>query len=232
MGTLVIVRHGESRWNLCNRFTGWVDVPLSKKGITEADQCAKHCSSFDFDAAFTSDLERSQETLLIILSRQNRTAVIQHGADARYRHWVRKSNKCTVGDIPVYCSAFLNERYYGDLQGMDKEEADRRYGPEKVQQWRRGYDDRPPNGETLRETYVRMRPYFTRYIARRVQRGESILLVGHGNTLRALIKYLEHVRERDMMFIDLPEAHPIVYTYQRSRFTRVEGEYTFNRPLR
>lgn len=232
MGTLVIVRHGESRWNLCNRFTGWVDVPLSEQGVKEAQACARHCAAFDFDAAFTSNLERAQETLLIILSLQGRTAVVQHENDKRYSRWLRKSNSCSTGDIPVFRSAVLNERYYGALQGMDKKSAEKKYGKEKVLHWRRGYDDRPPGGETLRETFERSQPYVARNILSRVRRGETILLAGHGNTLRASIKHLERISDNDALFIDLPEAEPIVYTYHKGRFVRASGAYQFHRPLR
>ncbi len=232
MGTLVIVRHGESRWNLCNRFQGWVDVPLSEKGVKEAQECARHCTVFDFDAAFTSNLERAQETLLIILSLQGRTAVAQHSEDARYRRWIRQSNKCAIGDIPVFRSALLNERYYGALQGLDKKLAEKKYGKEKVFHWRRGYDDRPPGGETLRETFERTQPYFARRIMPRIRRGETIILAGHGNTLRTIIKHFENISDEETFFIDLPEAHPIVYEYKRGRFMRTAGEYRLDRPLR
>lgn len=232
MGTLVIVRHGESRWNLCNRFTGWVDVPLSESGIKEAQVCARHCASFDFDAAFTSNLERTQETLLIILSLQGRTAVVQHPEDIRYRRWIRLSNRCSTGDIPVFRSALLNERYYGSLQGMEKKVAEKKYGKEKVFRMRRGTDDRPPGGETLRETFRRAQPYVTRAILPRVRRGETVLLAGHGNTLRTIIKHMERISDDDALFIDLPEAEPFVYTYRKGRFVRTKGEYQFDRPLR
>lgn len=233
MGKLVIVRHGESRWNLCNRFTGWVDVPLSEEGVREAQSCAQHCAVFDFDAAFTSDLERTQETLLIILSAQGRTAVVQHVDDIRYRTWLRQSNRCSTGDIPVFRNEHLNERYYGSLQGMDKAYAEKRYGKEKVFLWRRGYDDRPPGGaETLREAFERAWPYVRRKIVPRVRRGETILLAGHGNTLRTIIKHFEGISEEDALFIDLPEAQAIVYDYRHGAFVRAKGEYRFNRPLR
>ena len=233
MGKFVIVRHGESRWNLCNRFTGWVDVPLSESGVREAQICARHCAVFDFDAAFTSDLERTQATLLIILSMQGRTAIVQHADDIRYQRWIRQSNRCSTGDIPIFHSKYLNERYYGSLQGIDKAHAEKRYGKEKVFLWRRGYEDRPPGGaETLRETFERAWPYVSRRIVPRVRRGETILLAGHGNTLRSIIKHVEGISDDDALFIDLPKAQPIVYDYRRGKFVRTEGEYRLDRPLR
>ncbi len=232
MGTLVLVRHGESRWNLCNRFSGWVDIPLSEQGVKEAQACATHCARFDFGAAFTSNLGRAHETLLIVLSLQGKTAVVQHADDARYGKWIRTSNKCASGDLPVFATSSLNERFYGSLQGMDKKSAERTYGKDKVFQWRRGFTARPPGGETLQETFKRSQPYVARTVLSRVRRGEQIFVAAHGNTLRAMIKHLEGIDDRAVAYVDLPLAHPIVYHYKRGRFVRTEGELRFDRPLR
>lgn len=232
MSVLVLVRHGESRWNLSNRFTGWVDVPLSEKGIDEAERCAVHCKRFEYSAAFTSTLTRAQETLLIILSKQNRTGIFQHADDLRYVKWIRSSNRRNGNDIPVFASSALNERYYGTLQGMEKHAAEKKYGKDKVSNWRRGYTDRPPNGESLEEAHARMHPYLIRNILSRVRRRENILLTAHGNTLRAAIKHLEGISDENIASVDLPEAKPLVYEYGQGKFKRVEGEYRLNRPLR
>lgn len=233
MGKLILVRHGESRWNLEGRFTGWVDVPLSENGVAEAEACAKHCRKFDYSAAFTSALSRAQETLLIILSLQGKTGVFQHGdGEARYRKWIRSSNALRENDLPVFAHTALNERYYGALQGMVKAEADKRFGAEKVLAWRRGYTDRPPRGETLEEAHGRMHPLLMRSILPRVRRGENVLVTAHGNTLRAAIKHLEGISEERIAFVDLPPAKPLVYEFQKGRYVRIEGEYRFDRPLR
>lgn len=232
MGKLVLVRHGESRWNLCNRFTGWIDVPLSEKGIKEAEECAQHCRQYAYAAAFTSNLTRAQETLLIILSQQDRTGVFQHDHDPKYSTWIRGSNRCSGSDIPVFASSALNERYYGALQGMEKGSAERKYGKEKVQAWRRGYTNRPPRGESLEEAHARMHPYLVKKILPRVRRGENILVTAHGNTLRAAIKHLEGISDEQIALVDLPEAKPLIYEYRKGRFVRIEGEYKLDRPLR
>lgn len=231
MGNLVLVRHGESRWNLANRFTGWVDVPLSENGIKEAERVAVHCEQFNYSAAFTSVLSRAQETLLIILARQDRTAVFQHKPRVPYSDWIRVSNR-VKDDIPVHASIRLNERYYGRLQGMNKDATAKKYGKKKVFSWRRGYADRPPGGETLAETYTRVRPYLSRNILPKVRGGQDVLVVAHGNTLRSIIMHLEDISKDRIPFIDLPEARPLVYGYKDRRFVRVEGEYRFQRPLR
>lgn len=232
MSFLVLVRHGESRWNLTNRFTGWVDVPLTARGIREAVRCAMHCRAYDFDVAFTSNLERAQSTLLIILSLQNRTGIFQHEGQGAHYRWSCSSNRCLPNDIPIYETESLNERYYGRLQGLDKRAAERKYGKAKILKWRRGYTDKPPGGESLKDAFSRVHPYLARRIMPRLRRGQNVLLVGHGNTLRATIKMLEGISDRDIAFVDLPEGKPLVYEYRRGAFKRVKGGYRFNRPLR
>lgn len=233
MGSLVLVRHGESRWNQCNRFTGWIDVPLSENGMREAERCAVHCKAFDFQSAFTSKLERAHGTLFIILSKQNRTGVVQHEHDVKYYRWVKRSNMCGEGEIPVIESTLLNERFYGALQGMDKQEAEKRYGEGKVFAWRRGYHARPPGGgESLEDTFKRVQPYFVKHIVPRVRKGEDVLVVAHGNTLRSIIKHLEKISDADIALLDLPEAKPLVYKLKGKTWTHADGGHHFDRPLR
>lgn len=232
MSHLVLVRHGESRWNAGNKFTGWVDVPLSANGIDEARSCAEKCKKYDFDVAFTSRLERAHSTLLIILSLQDRTGIFQHKHDSRHYRWTCDSNRCMPDDLPIYESEMLNERYYGRLQGMNKHDAERKYGKERVLHWRRGYETRPPGGESLKETFERTLPYFNKTVLPKLKDGENVLIVGHGNTLRAIVKSLEKISDRDIAFLDLPEGEPLVYSYARAKFKRIKGEHRFGRPLR
>ncbi len=232
MGTLVLVRHGESQWNQCNRFSGWVDVPLSRNGVKEAERCAIHCERFEFSIGFTSALERCHETLLIILSRQNRTGIFQHEHDPRYARWIRLSNHCGGEDIPIFATSILNERYYGLLQGMGKREAEKKYGKEQTFAWRRGFNDRPPRGESLKDVEKRVQPYFKKNIEPHLRHGKTVLLSGHGNTLRTIIKDLEKISAEDIAFVDLPEAQPLVYTFTRGTYKHTAGDYQFTRPLR
>jgi len=230
-GTLVLVRHGESRMNKLNRFTGWVDTPLSKAGIDEAHKVADHCRQFDYDAAFTSDLERAHETLLIILSHQRKTGVFQHEGNARYA--LKKAPPdFTKKTLPIFTSEKLNERHYGDLQGLNKNSAIRTFGKTKVFNWRRGYTNRPPKGESLKDVYDRVVPYFEEYIHPRIKGGETVLVTAHGNTLRAVIKFLENIDDDQIPNVNLPTGHPLVYSCTKDVFNREEGAYRFNRPLR
>lgn len=233
MSKLVLVRHGESRWNLDNRFTGWVDVPLSVNGIREAQLTAKKLKGISFDVAFTSKLTRAQSTLLIILSEQNRTGVFQHIGEGEYYKWTCASNRCSIHDIPILTDKRLNERYYGLLQGMDKKEAQKRYGQEKLFLWRRGYALRPPKGESLKQTFERVYPYFNKKILKRVKKGDDVLLTAHGNTLRAIMKKLEGISDKDIPFLDLPKGKPIMYEYKHGKCICMNPEdYSFKRPLR
>lgn len=232
MGILVLTRHGESEWNRCNRFTGWVDVPLTENGIKEAQRCAKHCKQFEFVTGFTSALERAHETLLITLAQQNRVGIFQHERELRYAKWLTYSNHCNGKDMPVFATSVLNERYYGKLQGMRKEDAEILYGKERVFNWRRGFASRPPGGESLKDVVKRVHPYYVKEIEPRVKKGEQVILSGHGNALRTIIKNLEAISDEDIAFVDLPEAEPLVYEFKRGRIKRISGEYAFDRPLR
>lgn len=228
-GTLVIVRHGQSRFNELNIFTGWLDVPLSEKGIMEAHKVADHCKKFDYDAVFTSHLKRAHETLTIILSKQEKMGVFQHQGDEKYNIPDNIDPKLNSKLLRIYSDNSLNERAYGNLQGLDKQKATQIYGESRVAIWRRGFTERPPGGESLRDVYERAIPYLKKTIVPRLKKGETILVVGHGNTLRAVIKFLENISDDKIPFISLPLGLPLVYEYKNGKMTRVEGEYTFDK---
>ncbi len=187
MAQLVIIRHGQSQWNLENRFTGWVDVELSPKGIEEAKQAGEILKMYKFDEAFTSGLQRAQKTLNAILEISGQT------------------------DIPVTKNEALNERMYGDLQGLDKAETAKKYGDEQVHIWRRSFDVPPPNGESLKDTAERVLPYYKENIEPLLKQGKNIIISAHGNSLRALIMYLENLTPDEILKKELGTARPIVY---------------------
>ncbi len=187
MARLVLIRHGESQWNLENRFTGWVDVDLSPKGIQEAKDAGEKLRPFHFDQAFTSGLKRAQETLRLILE-----AIGQ-------------------AEIPIEQDSALNERMYGDLQGLNKAETVKKFGEEQVKQWRRSYDIQPPNGESLKDTAERVLPYYERRIFPEVTAGKTILVAAHGNSLRALVMHLEELSKEEILEVNIPTGAPLLY---------------------
>lgn len=231
-GTLVLIRHGESRLNKLNVFTGWIDVALSELGIKEAQDVATHCQHYNYDAAFTSHLERAHETLLIILSKQEKIGVFQHESHPKYDVGDHAPQSFHKKVLPIYSSRALNERYYGDLQGLNKNMAAKKYGKEKVFEWRRGFKARPPKGESLKDVYQRVIPYFEERILPYLKDGKSILVAGHGNTLRAVIKFIEEIDDKKIALVDLPFGHPIVYEFSKSKFVRTGGQFNLARPLR
>jgi len=192
MARLVLLRHGESQWNLENRFTGWVDVPLSPRGIQEAKSAGEKLRSFTFNRAFTSVLARANETLRLALETIGQTG------------------------IPIEKNKALNERMYGELQGLNKTETAKKYGDEQVKIWRRSYDVRPPGGESLKDTADRVLPYYDQNIKPHVLKGETILIAAHGNSLRALVMQLEGLSKEQVLELNIPTGAPLLYELDAS----------------
>ncbi|HHB13184.1 MAG TPA: 2,3-bisphosphoglycerate-dependent phosphoglycerate mutase [Chromatiales bacterium] len=213
-GRLTLVRHGESIWNQQNRFTGWVDVSLSRAGMREAERAGALLREMRFDVAFTSALLRAQDTLYEIL-KQNRFCDaymrVHELSSAWYEHFLPSEED--LRELRIYVSEKLNERYYGDLQGMNKDTARERFGAEQVHLWRRSYDVPPPNGESLEMTAARAVPYYRHHIVPHLSRGESVLVSAHGNSLRALIMHIERMTPEQILAYELPTGTPIVYDF-------------------
>ena len=215
MAKLILVRHGQSMWNLQNRFTGWVDINLSQKGIKEAKKAGKLLKDYKFDIAYTSELQRANETLNLILNENpNHDEFIIHHNDKSYDEFtLRKEDKKTLGIVK---NQKLNERHYGDLQGLNKAETMKEFGEEQVHIWRRSYNIAPPNGESLKDTYARAVPYFRNKILKKVvEENKNIIIVAHGNSIRAIIKYLEKISNKDIPNLELKTGQPIVYTINK-----------------
>lgn len=189
MAFLTLVRHGQSQWNLENRFTGWTDVPLTEEGRREAARAGNLLHDIPVDRAFTSLLGRAQETLAIILGVLGRD------------------------DVPITKDSALNERDYGDLTGMNKDEAAARFGAEQVHAWRRAWDIRPPGSESLADTDARAYPFFRAHILPHVMGGEQVLVVAHGNSLRAIVKEIEGLTPEQVVSLEITTATPYVYTF-------------------
>jgi 2,3-bisphosphoglycerate-dependent phosphoglycerate mutase len=190
MGTLILVRHGQSQWNLENRFTGWTDVPLTDQGVKDAAACAKVLKGMKLDFAFASRLIRAQDTLNIILR------------DLGY------------GDMPVERDSALNERHYGDLQGLNKAETAEKYGADQVKQWRRSYHVRPPNGESMEDCEHRVMPFYHQYVLPLVNQGLTVIIGLHGNSMRPIMKELEGLDEETAAAMELFFCTPYIYSIE------------------
>jgi 2,3-bisphosphoglycerate-dependent phosphoglycerate mutase len=186
---LVLVRHGQSEWNLKNLFTGWRDVGLTEQGVTEAREAGRRIKArgLKFGTTFTSALSRAQRTLDLILEESGQTG------------------------LPVTRDQALNERDYGDLAGLNKDDARKKWGAEQVHVWRRSYDVAPPGGESLKDTAARVLPYYIREILPRVLRGERVLVSAHGNSLRALVMVLDRLSPEAIIKRELGTGVPMVY---------------------
>jgi 2,3-bisphosphoglycerate-dependent phosphoglycerate mutase len=201
---LVLVRHGQSEWNLKNLFTGWKDVDLTEKGVNEAREAGRKLKAqgLVFDVAFTSALKRAQRTLDLVLGEMGQTG------------------------IPIKRDQALNERDYGDLVGMNKDDARKKWGEEQVHVWRRSYDVAPPGGESLKDTVARALPYFVREILPCVLRGERTIVAAHGNSLRALVMVLEGLSPEGIVKRELATGAPIIYRLKADATTESKLDLT------
>jgi len=213
VSTLVLVRHGQSQWNLENRFTGWVDVPLSTKGIEEAISAGKKLQSFKFDIMYVSHMLRALQTLHYILLEldDDRTPIIYH-EEKRIHDWEHHTSDQGT-QIPVFQSVELAERYYGDLQGLNKDATREKYGKEQVHLWRRSFDINPPQGESLKDTSERTIPYYQKIILPNLERGKTVLVSAHGNSLRSIVMFVENISEQEIPTVEIPTGVPIIYTF-------------------
>ncbi len=200
MSVLVLIRHGQSQWNLENRFTGWTDVPLSERGEADCEKTGKVLleRGYKFDCAYTARLIRASDTLKIILK------VLEQ------EH------------IPVEFDSALNERHYGDLQGLNKAETAEKYGQEQTKLWRRDYFVRPPNGESVEDCGHRVTPYFKYSILPRVYEGKNVVVTASGNSMRPMVKYLENLTPEQTAALELGLCIPYVYEFKEDKMVRKE----------
>ncbi|TSC80351.1 MAG: phosphoglycerate mutase [Candidatus Peregrinibacteria bacterium Gr01-1014_25] len=198
MSILILVRHGQSQWNLENRFTGWVDVPLSAQGERDAATSGRALAGRRFDIAFTSRLKRAQETLTIILK------TMKHAK------------------VPIEYDSALNERHYGDLQGLDKAETAAKFGEQQVKLWRRSYGTRPPNGESIEDCERRTTPFFVQYILPLVAAGKNVIVAAHGNSMRPMFKLLDHLDPDTTATLEVGLCLPYIYTFEGERMVKKE----------
>ena len=194
MSKLILIRHGQSEWNELNLFTGWKNPGLTKKGEKEATDAGKLLreKGIIFDIAFTSALKRAQDTLTIILKEIDQTS------------------------LKIIKDQSLNERDYGDLSGLNKDEARKKWGEDKVHQWRRSFDIPPPGGESLRNTADRVLPYYKSNIVPRINEGLNILITAHGNSLRSLVMHIDNISPDDIVKLEIGTGVPLIYETEGS----------------
>ena len=194
MSKLILIRHGQSEWNELNLFTGWKNPGLTKKGEKEATDAGKLLREKEiiFDIAFTSALKRAQDTLTIILKEIDQTS------------------------LKIIKDQSLNERDYGDLSGLNKDEARKKWGEDKVHQWRRSFDIPPPGGESLKNTAERVLPYYESNIVPRINEGLNILIAAHGNSLRSLVMHLDNISTEDIVKLEIGTGVPLIYETESS----------------
>jgi len=204
---LILVRHGQSQWNLENRFTGWKDVDITETGKEEARIAALKIKDENIDIAFTSMLIRAQHTLRII------------------------QDVCGWQNIEVVMNQALNERCYGDLEGLNKAETAKKFGDAQVYIWRRSYDVAPPGGESLKDTYNRVIPYFIASILPKLSENRNVLIVAHGNSLRALVMYLEHLSPAEILLREIGTCVPLYYEFNREEIQNLVSASANKDPL-
>lgn len=198
MGILILLRHGQSQWNLENRFTGWTDVSLSPQGEKDVATAAPFLKEFTFDCAFTSRLKRAQQTLDIILKTLGQTKV------------------------PVMQDSALNERHYGDLTGLNKAEMAEKFGQEQVTIWRRSYDVPPPNGESIKDVCYRTLPFFKWTILPEVHAGKTVIVTASGNSIRPILQYLDHLGDEETAKMEIALTTPYIYWFDGEKMTKKE----------
>lgn len=223
MAKLILMRHGESMWNKLNYFTGWVDVPLSEKGMNEAIEGGKKIRELPIDVIFTSTLVRALETAVIAMTQHQsgKVPVVLHEGEGQQEQWAAiygEEAKSLL--IPIYRSWHLNERMYGELQGLNKKETMARFGDEQVHIWRRSYDVAPPGGESLEKTAQRTIPYFNETILPLIKEGKNVFISAHGNSLRSIIMELDGLSRQEIVRLELTLGEPIIYDFIDDKFIK------------
>lgn len=220
---LILIRHGESLWNEKNLFTGCVDVPLTKKGVEEAIEAGKRISNIPVDMIYTSALIRAQMTAMLAMTqhRRKKVPIIMHNESEQAKAWSQIYSEDTKGhSIPVVTAWQLNERMYGELQGLNKQETADKFGKEKVHEWRRSYDIPPPNGESLEMCAERAVAYFKENIEPQLLNGKHVMIAAHGNSLRSIIMYLDKLTSQEVINLELSTGIPMLYIFKERKFIR------------
>lgn len=225
MSKLVLLRHGQSKWNHLNLFTGWIDIGLSNAGIEESIQAGKALADLNIDKIYTSALIRAQMTAFIAMEQRksSKMACIQHEKDEHLSHWYESSTEQEDFLIPVHIAWQLNERMYGELQGKNKGAMVEKYGAETVRNWRRSYDIAPPGGESLAQVADRSIPFFKNTILPNLHRGLDVLICAHGNSLRSIVMHIEKLSKEQVLQLEISTGAPKIYECEQDTFRKILG---------
>lgn len=219
MAKLYLQRHLKSQWNVENRFAGWVDNPLSEEGIQQGEAAAEKLKGESFDVIYTSPLTRNKQTVLRILRLlAGKYAIFQYG-EGKMKDWGHFEGP--ENHIPVIVAEELNERYYGKLQGLNKEEAKKEFGEEQVHLWRRSYDVAPPEGESLKDTFNRVVPYYEKHIEKDLEEGKNVLIVSSGNALRSIVKKIENIPDQEIINFEIDFGGTLKYEFDNGKYNKV-----------
>ena len=224
MPKLFLLRHLKSQWNEENRFTGWVDVPLAKESAEKAKEISEKIFQLKIDKIYSSALIRNTDTVSRLLVNQEKYPIFSHLDKGKMKDW-GKFEELNKNYAPVYISEALNERYYGKLQGKNKQEAMKKYGVEKVKMWRRSYDIAPPGGESLKDVIKRTTPFYKKYIKKDLKAGKNVLVVASHNPLRSIVKYIEGISDKDIVDFEVPYGGLTQYDFNDS--LKVIGKEAF-----
>jgi len=221
MTKLILLRHGASIWNELNLFTGWVDIPLSQKGIEESLVAGRAIAHIPIEVIFVSSLIRTQQTAMLAMSlhQGGKVPYVVHSGQEKRDQWAQiYSEKAQEMSVPVLIAWELNERMYGELQGMNKEEMRKKYGDTQVHNWRRSFDQAPPGGENLKMTAERTVPYFKQNLIPYLEQGKNVFVCAHGNSLRSILMYLDQMKPEDIVHLEIPTGVPLIYTYNQGKW--------------
>ena len=222
MSKLFLLRHLKSQWNEDDRFAGWTDGPLAKKESVKALKLAGEIFKDRIDVVYTSPLFRNQDTVARIFEAvDEKYPFFIHLDPGKMKKWGNYTD-ISENDVPAYVSENLNERYYGKLQGMNKEETMKKYGEEKVRQWRRSYNIAPPGGESEKAVYKRVEPFFKEYIEKDLEAGKNALVVASHNSLRAIVKYIEEITDKEMLDLELPFGALAKYEFEHGEYKKLQ----------
>jgi len=219
MSKIYLLRHFKSQWNAENRFSGWVDNPLSEEGIKESENIAQQFMGFNMDVIYTSPLTRNHQTVCRTLRLIGNKYPIFKYFEGKMQKWGNFEGGGNY--VPVFVSEALNERYYGKLQGLNKDETKVKYGDEQVHLWRRSYNIAPPGGESLKDVCKRTTPFYKKYIEQNLKAGKNVLVVASHNSLRAIVKYIENISDEKIIDLELPFGALIKYQFDNNQYNKI-----------